>query len=50
VAINVVTIWSAIALIVGLIVAALIRNAERLHKEEVLIALFMAVSDLQATR
>jgi hypothetical protein len=48
-AIKIVAIWSIVAVLVGLAAGAVIRVGERLHKDEVLSALFAAVSAYQTT-
>jgi hypothetical protein len=50
VAIKILTGWTMMAVVFSLGAAAIIRVGERLHKEEVLTALFAAVSDLQSNR
>ena len=50
VALKILSGWSMMALIFSLGAAAVIREGERLHKEAILTALFVAVSDLQSSR
>jgi hypothetical protein len=45
--VKVVVIWSVIALIVGLGAVAGIRRGERLHKDDILTSLFIAISGKQ---
>jgi hypothetical protein len=49
-AIEIVFLWSAIALIISLGAGAVIRTGERLQNEEILTDLFAAISSQQAAR
>jgi len=50
VAIKILTGWTMLAVVFSLGAAAIIRVGERLHKDEVLTALFVALSELQTNR